>query len=405
MKTNLLVLYVLLIFGTGLSAQNFGPDTKISLITIGPGHDLYSKFGHSAIRLSDPSQGLDLSYNYGTFDFDAPNFYGKFVRGKLDYILSVDKTFPLLRYYQRTGREVVEQDLLLSPEEVQEVAAFLIENYKPENRTYKYDFFYDNCATRLRDIIELSTESRLSYKITENSDRVYRDLLIEKLESVPLVLLGINLILGPNTDQPADFRGAMFLPAYLMDNLDAFAKDVQGKSIVGPKKLVFPERLEFSEASFYRQPAFYALLLLVLSFVLHRSGKLPMLQKGLTIGLFSLSGVSGLLFLFMWFFTNHQTTYMNLNLFWANPLSFIFLMNWKGKQLKFPILLNIQKALLLMGLLVLVALPILQELTGRAFLGSLPLPKHFPYQLFLFAIMAMLWIQYAKFTTERERFR
>ena len=144
MKINLLVLYILLFFFTGLSAQNFGPDTKISLITIGPGHDLYSKFGHSAIRLSDPSQGLDLSYNYGTFDFDTPNFYGKFVRGKLDYILSVDKTFPLLRYYQRTGREVIEQDLLLSPEEVQEVAAFLIENYKPENRTYKYDFFYDS---------------------------------------------------------------------------------------------------------------------------------------------------------------------------------------------------------------------------------------------------------------------
>ena len=402
MKTNLLVLYILLIFGTGLSAQNFGPDTKISLITIGPGHDLYSKFGHSAIRLSDPSQGLDLSYNYGTFDFDTPNFYGKFVRGKLDYILSVDKTFPLLRYYQRTGREVIEQDLLLSPEEVQEVAAFLIENYKPENRTYKYDFFYDNCATRLRDIIEVSTADRLSYTASEPSDRVYRDLLIEKLESVPLVLLGINLILGPNTDQPADFRGEMFLPAYLMDNMDAFAKDAQGEAVVGPKKLVFPERLEFSKASFYRQPAFYALLLLILSFVLFRTESLQLVQKGIAISLFSLSGICGLLFLFMWFFTDHQTTYMNLNLFWANPLSFIFLMNLKNKRLKFPVLLNIQKVLLLLGLLVLVVFPILQEITGRAFLGSLPLPKHYPYQIFLFAVMAMLWIQYAKFTTERE---
>lgn len=402
MKTNLIVLYILLIFGKGLSAQNFGQDTKISLITIGPSHDLYSKFGHSAIRLSDPSQGLDLSYNYGTFDFDTPYFYTQFVRGKLDYILSVDKTFPLLRYYQRTGREVIEQDLLLSPEEVQEVAAFLIENYKPENRTYKYDFFYDNCATRLRDIIEVSTADRLSYSASEHSDRVYRDLLIEKLESVPLILLGINLILGPNTDQPVDFRGEMFLPEYLMDNMDVFAKDAKGEAIVGPKKLVFPERLEFSEASFYRQPAFYALLLLILSFVLFRTESFQLIQKGIAIGLFSLSGICGFLFLFMWFFTDHQTTYMNLNLFWANPLSFIFLMKLKSKQLKFPVLLNIQKVLLLLGLLVLVVLPILQEITGRAFLGSLPLPKHYPYQLFLFAIMSMLWIQYSKFTAEGE---
>ena len=146
----------------------------------------------------------------------------------------------------------------------------------------------------------------------------------------------------------------------------------------------------------------HRLRVLILSFVLFRTESFQLIQKGIAIGLFSLSGICGFLFLFMWFFTDHQTTYMNLNLFWANPLSFIFLMKLKSKQLKFPVLLNIQKVLLLLGLLVLVVLPILQEITGRAFLGSLPLPKHYPYQLFLFAVMSMLWIQYSKFTAEGE---
>ena len=164
MKVKQLLLYILFVLASVTHAQDFGPNTKISLLTFGPGNDLYSKFGHSAIRLNDPSQGLDLSYNYGTFDFDTPNFYGKFVRGKLDYILSVDRTAPLLRYYKRTGREVIEQDIILDEVAVQGIAAFLIDNYKPENRTYKYDFFYDNCATRLRDIIEDQLKGQMVYK-------------------------------------------------------------------------------------------------------------------------------------------------------------------------------------------------------------------------------------------------
>ena len=188
-------LFVLSLFWYGfLLGQSFGPNTEVSLITVGPGSDLYSKFGHSAIRLNDPDQNLDIAYNYGTFDFNTPNFYPKFVRGKLDYILSVDPTKPLLRYYFRTGREVIEQKLLLSPSEVQYLADFLAENYKPENRTYQYDFFYDNCATRIRDVLE-DTRPSLQLEEHSSSKKVYRDLLIEKLQGDPLILLGINLIL------------------------------------------------------------------------------------------------------------------------------------------------------------------------------------------------------------------
>lgn len=402
MKTNPFILFVLILIGLNLNAQDFGPNTKVSLITIGPGNDLYSKFGHSAIRLSDPSKGLDLAYNYGTFDFDTPNFYGKFVRGKLDYVLSVDKTFPLLRYYKRTGRELIEQDLNLEEDEVQALASFLIENYKPENRTYKYDFFYDNCATRLRDIIEDKCEDRLSYDQLEPSSRVYRDLLIEKLENDPLVLLGINLILGPNTDKVADFRGEMFLPSYLMDNMEAYAKDSDGTSICGPKRLIYPQRIDFSSPKFYNQPAFYALMLLGFSLFMFFSGKLDQVQNMLGGLLFVLSGLSGLLFLFMWLFTDHQTTYMNLNLLWANPLSLVFLRNIRSKEIKQAFLLKLQKVFLLLGALVLVIIPLLQEITGRAFLVGLPMPKHLPFQMFIVAIIGMLWIQYSKFKVQKK---
>ncbi|MDG1297088.1 MAG: DUF4105 domain-containing protein [Saprospiraceae bacterium] len=401
MKAKQLLLYILIVLASVTHAQDFGPNTKISLLTFGPGNDLYSKFGHSAIRLNDPSQGLDLCYNYGTFDFDTPNFYGKFVRGKLDYILSVDKTALLLRYYKRTGREVIEQDIILDEVAVQRIAAFLIDNYKPENRTYKYDFFYDNCATRLRDIIEDQLGEQMVYKGIAESDRVYRDLLIEKLESVPLVLLGINLILGPNTDKAVDLRGEMFLPSYLMDNLDSYGRYTDGEVLMSSKKLVFPERLEFSDASIFRQPALYVFLLFLFSIYAYWRGVFTGALNVLGVFLFSLSATCGLLFSFMWLATDHQTTYMNLNLFWANPLSIYFLIKMSKKKVP-SIVLNTQKVLLLLAFLFLVVLPLIQIGIGRTVLNFIAVPKHIPFQIFVFSLIGMLCIQYARFKPQKK---
>lgn len=401
MKAKQLLLYILFVLASVTHAQDFGPNTKISLLTFGPGNDLYSKFGHSAIRLNDPSQGLDLCYNYGTFDFDTPNFYGKFVRGKLDYILSVDRTAPLLRYYKRTGREVIEQDIILDEVAVQGIAAFLIDNYKPENRTYKYDFFHDNCATRLRDIIEDQLEGQMVYKEIAESDRVYRDLLIEKLESVPLVLLGINLILGPNTDKAVDLRGEMFLPSYLMDNLDRYGRHTDGEVIMDSKKLVFPERLEFSGPSIFRQPALYAFLLFLFSIYAYLRGMFTSALNVVGVFLLSLSVICGLLFSFMWLFTDHQTTYMNLNLFWANPLSIYFLIKISRKKVP-SIVLNTQKVLLFLAFLFLVVLPLVQIGISRSVLNFIAVPKHIPFQIFVFSLIGMLWVQYARFKPQKK---
>jgi hypothetical protein len=400
MKLKLFTFSILIFLSSFVFGQNFGPDTKISLITIGPGKDLYSKFGHSAIRLSDPSNRIDLSYNYGTFDFDTPNFYPKFVRGKLDYILSVDKTEPLLRYYQRTGREVVEQELNFTQEEVSEVAAFLINNYKPENRTYKYDFFYDNCATRLRDIIEEKAEGRINYKATPKSGQVYRDKLIEKLKTSPLILLGINLILGPNTDRPIDLRGEMFLPSYLMDNIEYFAFDANEVPLVEARKLLFPERIQFAKPSLFQQPALYVFILFLVSLYSYISGRFTRFQDMLGTVLFSIGGICGVLFLFMWLGTDHQTTHMNLNLLWANPVCFYFLSKLKTREISSRAL-KFQKGALLIGLTLLVFIPLLHLLTGRFMIDFLLVPRYIPFQIFIFSILGMLWMQILMFRSQK----
>src|SRR5690606_31625041 len=127
--------------------------TRISLLTCTPGSELYSVFGHSALRVVDSNAVTDIVYNYGTFDFNDPNFYSKFVRGKLNYYLSTEYFRDFVYGYRLEGRGITEQVLLLTAEEKLALKKFLRENLKPENRHYAYDFFLDNCTTRLRDLI------------------------------------------------------------------------------------------------------------------------------------------------------------------------------------------------------------------------------------------------------------
>ncbi|HLV53398.1 MAG TPA: DUF4105 domain-containing protein, partial [Cryomorphaceae bacterium] len=131
-------------------AQLLSDRAQVSLLTCGPGQDLYATFGHSALQIHDPVTGLDRVYNYGTFDFDTEGFYVKFTRGKLNYILSVTTFDQFIWEYEYTGRSVFRQVLDLSPAQKEDLFAFLEQNALPENREYKYDFFYDNCSTRIR---------------------------------------------------------------------------------------------------------------------------------------------------------------------------------------------------------------------------------------------------------------
>ena len=152
-KNYLLFLFILLNLPAFAQYISLSEKAEISILTIGPGDNLYDKFGHSAFRVYDPENDIDYAFNYGVYDFDTPNFYTKFAQGKLLYKLAVSESEPFLNSYKAQDRWVEEQVLNLSYSEKQGVFNFLQENAKPENKYYKYDFLYDNCATRIRDVL------------------------------------------------------------------------------------------------------------------------------------------------------------------------------------------------------------------------------------------------------------
>ncbi|MBK6947876.1 MAG: DUF4105 domain-containing protein [Haliscomenobacter sp.] len=307
--------------GLWQSAAQYPTDSlRISLLTCAPGEALYSKFGHSAIRVADPANQTDIVYNYGLFDFDTPNFYVKFIRGKLPYQLGVQSFRQFMWDYEYERREVLETPLHLSPEHQAELLRFLEINYLPENRQYPYDFFFDNCASRIRDVLEKTAAMTYPPKDTMESSKTFRELLDEYIGMYPWINFGIDLILGLPTDQKAGFRGEMFLPDYLAKNLKA------GQSIQKPVAAADTLLLSGQTGEPDHKPAltpFLAFALLFAAFAL-LSGLAPN-SKALLLAdaLFFLAlGLAGSLFTFMWAGTDHDATHCNMNLLWANPLAF-----------------------------------------------------------------------------------
>ena len=205
---------------------------RISLMTVAPGAELYSTFGHSALRVFDPERGLDKIYNYGTFDFDQPNFYLNFVRGRLLYSLATE-SFRSFEYGNRLEqRQMKEQVLALRPDQKQRLFDLLEENATPANRDYLYDFFYDNCATRIRDVLQKATSDSLQWERNQLPEgTTLRDLLGFYLTEHPWTQYGINLVLGKPTDRLADTYSSMFLPDYLHDAVSG-ARFLNGQSLL-----------------------------------------------------------------------------------------------------------------------------------------------------------------------------
>ena len=174
MHKSFVTLLFLLTSFVGFSQINtIANDAEISIITIGPGDMLYDSFGHNAIRVADPSNGKDIVFNYGTFDFNTPNFYIKFGRGKLPYALSVRPYNYFKRNYIAEKRWMKEQKLDLTYGEKVTIFDFLLNNAQPENKEYRYDFFFDNCATRIRDVLVTGLGDKLTYNDTAYVPKQY----------------------------------------------------------------------------------------------------------------------------------------------------------------------------------------------------------------------------------------
>jgi hypothetical protein len=311
---------------------------------------LYSSFGHSAFRVQDSAKGINWVYNYGTFDFNTPNFYYKFARGKLLYSLSVTTFSDFLFTYELEKRWVKEQLLKLNREEQNALFRFLENNRKPENRDYKYDFLFDNCATKLPEVLKKVLGNSIEFNGAHLKNHfTFRDLIQQNLLTNSWSSFGIDLALGSVIDREAAPEEYMFLPKYVMLQMS--------NTTLAENALVLRERtvLEYNNKRFNNNfgtsPLFWLLLLLLftltISFIDLRNGTR---SRWLDFFLFLITGSAGLLIFFLWFMTDHSATANNFNILWAFPLNIAacyFLLRkdqipkWMGKYIMILLVLLI----------------------------------------------------------------
>jgi hypothetical protein len=318
------ILFISFLFfnpGFSISAQTDSSNLRISLLTCTPGEDLYSTFGHSALRVTDSVSNDDIVYNYGTFDFSEPGFYTKFIRGKLMYYLSTEDFDSFRDFYRDENRGITEQVLHLTQDEKNNIKQLLQQNLQNENRFYKYDFLFDNCTTRLRDLVEKSADSRVSYGRVVTERKRFRELIYEYLNynDKQWSKLGIDLLLGSKTDAIMKTREVMFLPDYLMKTFD--------KTKLGNMPLVsFSQNLyatvpQNNHKNIVTNPFFiFSVLLLCIAFMSFSKKKsIQKFVQGFDGFMFFITGLMGILILFMWFGTEHLMCSSNYNLLWAWP--------------------------------------------------------------------------------------
>lgn len=320
-----LVALLLLLSPAALSGQwQLSKQGEIRVLTCGPGQEeLYSAFGHSAVRVKDPVSDLDLVYNYGVFNFDQPNFYLNFARGNLQYKLAVQDYGGFIRSYRQERRYVHEQVLQLSPQQKQAYFEFLQINAQPQNRSYAYDYFYDNCATRIRDGLKAVLGDSLRYAddFVEREES-FREACDRYLRYQPWGDLGIDLCLGLPMDKTMSDWEYMFLPDYIEQGM-AQAQLITAR---GHKPLVQEtihtvkaEEAPPSEKTFFTPTlcGWFLFALTLLLSVAARFGRFSL--RGFDLSLMILSGFLGWFLMLLWTATDHRAAADNLNLLWAVP--------------------------------------------------------------------------------------
>ncbi len=349
MKLKLFLLFSILL-PTAVFAQpnQLSPTAEISVLTVGPGANLNDAFGHNAFRINDRAVGMDIVYGYGEYDFDTPNFYLKFAQGKLKYQMSKNEFSDFYNYYVYYNRTIEEQVLNLSQEEKQQLYAYLINNYKPENRKYLYDFFYDNCATRIRDVAETAIIGNLAFKVPQDfKPKTFRQLIHDQTGLNNWGSFGIDLALGSVIDRKATPYEHMFLPKYI----HAFFGDATLNStdtLVKKSSIVFKQSDKKSTTHFLFSPLMIlGLLSSLIIYITYSDYKKGVRSKWLDVTLFTLTGIIGVLMLLLWFATDHTATANNYNLLWAFPLNLLVIgqllkpqvKNWVKSYLKFLVIM------------------------------------------------------------------
>jgi len=342
-RWTLLPILLLLLGPSGLKAQEGGQGSapgpgeslRVSLITIGQGDVVWERFGHNAILIQDEDSGWEASFNWGVFSFGQVDFIPRLIRGTMLYSMGVYDAEASLEEYRRAGRPVWIQELALTPSQKWELLALVEENALPENRDYRYDYYRDNCSTRVRDMLDRVLGGQLeSYFSADTTAATYRWHTRRLLKDLPEYYLGIQFVLGPTADRPITRWEEMFLPLSLMDGVrEVRVPDGDGgsRSLVAEERVLFnPGRPEPPSSPPLAFPLFLA------AGILWGGGLLWLVGPGVDIGFGRrlgvallggswglLAGVGGSLLLGAWAFTDHIFWFSNFNLFQVNPLFFL----------------------------------------------------------------------------------
>lgn len=335
-------IFILFLYSNALSAQSsLSQKASVSVITCGPGAELYTTFGHSALRVYDPINGFDKIYNYGTFNFNAPNFYLNFAKGKLTYELSTSSFSRFLRIYQYENRWVKSQVLNLNATDVQKVFNFLENNAKPENKAYQYDFFYDNCSTKIEEVITTVLGDKVEFSNSHiSTSKSHRDLIDDYTKNQEWGKFGIDLALGSVIDDAATKNDYKFLPDYIYEAFNNATID-SNKPLV-KRNITFLKEKKMNQPSYIKTPFVLFLIIsitiIVITFKNYRSNTR---SKWLDFILYFITGIIGVLVLLLWFATTHTATYKNFNFLWAfAPNLFISFYMLKSKLSKWIIYYN-----------------------------------------------------------------
>ncbi len=347
-KTLFLLVFIFSYSILNAQQNNLSDQAEISVLTIAPGSSLNDAFGHNAFRIKDFKNNIDVTFDYGRFDFDAPNFYLNFARGKLNYSIGKGEFYKFYQVYTYYNRSIKEQILNLTQNEKQSLYNYLLENNKPENRDYLYEFFFDNCATKIKDVVNITIDNDVVFKEPNNfKNATFRTLIQNNLNRNSWGSLGIDLALGSVIDTEATAEEHMFLPK----NIHAFfevATIKNGNPLVKESKTLYQQKETVTNNSFLTSPLFVfgiiGLIILIITFKDYKNHKQT---KWLDITLFSITGIIGILILLLWFATDHRGTHHNYNLLWACALNILVIgqlfkkkvSHWFTKYIKFLIIL------------------------------------------------------------------
>lgn len=326
LKKYAFLLFFLLIFKSINAQLQLSAYSEISIVTAGPGTELFEAFGHSAIRVKDPMFQFDLIYNYGMFDFNQPHFYTNFVKGKLLYSLGRYDFEDFLVNYNQDKRWVKEQVLNLTQAEKQAFFNYLEINILPQNSDYLYDPYFDNCATKLRDISASVLKDNVVFKdIHFDKNQSFRQLMNREIPWNSWGSFGINLALGSKLDQKTTLEETMYLPKYVYSIFKNSKITLNGK----PENLVKSEEIVLNHIDLEQKTIIFSPFLIFLLFciigllITFSDFKKNKRTNWLDTTIFFSTGIIGILIVFLWFFTNHSTTPNNFNFLWAFAPNFI----------------------------------------------------------------------------------